>query len=126
MASVYKPNTPSDSWNIFEANKDISLCKRCTYKSCNKRLDRAKKKGKKQAPLDTIVNQFLREDLIDFLDKYWETLKLYGLFMDQSCKPFNGVVEINGPAYVQRRQYHLILRYLETEGDLPTMASICR
>jgi hypothetical protein len=39
---------PSDS--TFEANQDIlyiPLCKRCTCKTCKKRLDRAKKKGKK-------------------------------------------------------------------------------
>jgi hypothetical protein len=36
---------PSDS--TFEANQDKPMCKRCTCKTCKKRLDRAKKKGKK-------------------------------------------------------------------------------
>jgi hypothetical protein len=52
------------------------------------------------------------------LDKYWETLKLYGLFLDQSGKPFKWSAEVNCPVYVQQRQYHLILRHLETEDDL--------
>jgi hypothetical protein len=84
-----RSNTPfNDRSFSFEVNQDIPLCKRCTCNTCMKRLDRAKKKKEKQSSLDTIAEQFLRVDLIDFLDKYWETLKLYGLFSDQSSKPF--------------------------------------
>ena len=112
-------STPVDSRILsFEANQDIPLCKRCNRISCKRRQDRAKKKGKKQVSLDASAKQFPREDLIDFFDKYWETLKLYGLFSDQSSKPFQWSVGVNCLVYVQRRQYHLILRHLETEGDL--------
>jgi hypothetical protein len=82
------------------ANQDIPLCKRCTCKTCKRRLDRAKNKGKKQVSLDAVAEQFPREDLIDFFDKYWETLKLYGLFSDQSGEPFKWSAEVNCPAYV--------------------------
>jgi hypothetical protein len=51
----YRPNISSDSQNFFEANQNIPLCKRCTCKTCKRRLDYAKKNGKKQA-LDTIAN----------------------------------------------------------------------
>jgi hypothetical protein len=112
-------NTPVDGRSLsFEASQDIPLCKRCNCKICKRRLDRAKKKGKKQGSLDAVAKQFPKEDLIDFFDKYWETLKLYGLFSDQSGEPFKWSAEVNCPAYVQRRQYHLILRHLETEDDL--------
>jgi len=102
----------------FEADQDIPLCKRCNCEECKKRQDRAKKKGKKQATMDVMAKQFPRKDLIDFFDKYWEVLKFHGLFSNQSGKPFEWLAEVNCPAYVQRRQYHLILRYLQKEGDL--------
>jgi hypothetical protein len=115
MTLVYSSDTRSLP---FEANQDIPLCKSCNCKTCKRRLDRAKKTGKKQVSLVAVAQQFPREDLIDYLDKYWETLKLYGLFSDQSSEPFKWSAEVNCPAYVQRRQYHLILRQLETEDDL--------
>ena len=68
--------------------------------------------------MDVMAKQFPRKDLIDFFDKYWEVLKFHGLFSNQSGKPFEWSAEVNCPAYVQRRQYHLILRYLQKEGDL--------
>jgi hypothetical protein len=82
-------NTPVNGRGFsFEANQDIPLCKRCNCKICKRRLDRARKKGKKQVSLDAVAEQFPWEDLIDFFNKYWETLKLYGLFSDQLGEPF--------------------------------------
>jgi hypothetical protein len=72
----------------FEANQDIPLCKYCNCISYKRRLDRAKKKGKKQVVLDVVAKQFPCKDLIDFFDKYWKTLKCYSFFSDQSGKPF--------------------------------------
>ena len=70
-----RSNTSVDGCSLsFEANQDIPLCKRCNCKICKRRLDRAKKKGKKQVSLDAVAKKFPREDLIDFFDKYWETL----------------------------------------------------
>jgi hypothetical protein len=40
------------------ANQDIPLCKRCTDKTCKRRLNRAKNKGKKQVSLDAVAEQF--------------------------------------------------------------------
>ena len=113
-----RSNTPVDSRSLsFKENQDTPLCKRCNCTICKRRRDRAKKKGKKVS-LDAVAKQFPRKDLIDFFDKYWETLKLYGLFSDRSGEPFEWSTEVNCPVYVQRRQYHLILRHLETEDDL--------
>lgn len=93
---VPESNSPFDSRSLsFAAHQDIPLCKCCNCKTCKRRLDRAKKKGKKQVSLDAVAKQFPREDLIDFSDKYWETLKLYGLFSDQSGEPLLGEISQN-------------------------------
>jgi hypothetical protein len=120
MDSVsYESNPPFDGRSShFEAYQTIPLCKQCTCEKCKKRRDRAEQKGRKQACLYTVAQQFPRPDLIDMLDKYWETLKVCGLFSDQSREPFQWSKEMNSPVHVQRRQYHLILRKLETEDDL--------
>ena len=55
---------------------------------------------------------------MNILDKYWEILKVHGLFADQSREPFQWSNAINSPVHVQRRQYHLILRKMETDDDL--------
>ena len=96
------------------------LCQLCTCEACKKRQDRAKKKemGKKPNSLYNIAKAFPREDLFDILDKYWLTLQVHGLYPDQSCERFQWSVDINGPASVQRRQYHLILRHLRKEDEL--------
>jgi hypothetical protein len=83
-----RSNTLVDDRSLsFEANQGTPLCKRCNCKICKRRQDCAKKKGEKVS-LDAVAKQFPRKDLIDFFNKYWETLKLYGLFLDQLGKPF--------------------------------------
>ncbi len=97
--------------------QDKPLCKLCTCKTCKKRLYRSNKK-EKQNSVYAAANAFPREDLFDILDKYWLTLQVRGLYPDQLCECFQWSVEINSPAYVQRRHYHLILRHLETKDEL--------
>ena len=69
-------------------------------------------------PLTQLEAYFPQPDLINILDKHWETLEVYGLFADQSCQPFEWSKAVNSSVHVQCRQYHLILRKLEVESDL--------
>jgi hypothetical protein len=56
-----------------------------------------------RASLETLASLFPWPDLINILDKYWEILKVYGLFVDQSREPFQWSNAINSPVHVQRR-----------------------
>jgi hypothetical protein len=94
------------------------MCQRCDCKKCKKLQERAKRKRGKRASLETVASLFPRPDLINILDKYWEILKVHGLFADQSREPFQWSNAINSPVHVQRREYHLILRKLDTDDDL--------
>ena len=115
----YESNPPFDNQGShFEADVATSLCQRCACEKCKKLRERAKQKRGKRASLDTVVSLFPRPDLMNMLGRYWETLKVHDLFADQSREPFQWSNAINSPVHVQRRQYHLILRKLETEGDL--------
>lgn len=101
-----------------EADPDIPMYKRCDYEKCKKLQERAKQKRCKRASLETATSLFPRPDLMNILDKYQEMLKVYSLFVNQSREPFQLSNAINGPVYVQRREYYLILRKLETDNDL--------
>jgi hypothetical protein len=101
-----------------KADLDIPLCQRCTCEKCKKLPKYARRKKGKHASLETVASLFPRTNLVNILDKYWEMLQVHGLFVDQSREPFQWSNAINSPVYVQRRQYHLILRKLETDDDL--------
>ena len=115
---VHECDTVDREGDTVMEQQDTPLCKLCTCETCIKRRDRAKQQGKKQNSLYTVANAFPRQDLLDILDKYWPTLQVHGLYPDRSCERFPWTVEINSPAYAQRRQYHLILRHLEPEDEL--------
>lgn len=104
--------------DIVMDQQDTPLCKLCTCETCRKRRDHAKKRGGTQNSLYAVAIAFPRKDIFKILDKYWLTLQVHGLYLDRSCEPFLWSLEINSPAYAQRRQYHLILRRLETEDEL--------
>jgi len=107
-----------DHCSHSEADPDIPMCQRCGCEKCKKLQERAKRKRGKRASLETVASLFPRPDLINILDKYWEILKVHGLFADQSREPFQWSNAINSPVHVQRREYHLILRKLDTDDDL--------
>lgn len=102
----------------LELVQPIPLCTQCTCEKCKKRRVRAGQRVKKQGSLDVILGQFPRTDLIDILAKYWETLKVRGLFSDQPQESPRWSKLNNSPVHVQRLRYHLILRKLEIEDDL--------
>ncbi|KAH6668373.1 hypothetical protein B0J14DRAFT_600566 [Halenospora varia] len=106
--SVSYESSPAfdDQGSHSEADLDIPMCQRCTCEKCKKIQEQ------------TVASLFPRPDLINILDKYWEILKVHGLFADQSRDPFQWSNAINSPVHVQRREYHLILRKLETDDDL--------
>ncbi|KAH7364623.1 hypothetical protein BKA65DRAFT_142226 [Rhexocercosporidium sp. MPI-PUGE-AT-0058] len=97
---------------------DLPICKRCDCEKCKKLRERAKRKRGKTASIATVASLFPRPDLINILDKYWEILKVHGLFADRSREAFQWANANNGPVHVQRREYHLILRKLEKNNDL--------
>jgi hypothetical protein len=107
-----------DQGSHSEADPDIPMCQRCDCEKCKKLQERATRKRDKRASLEIVAGLFPRPDLINILDKYWEILKVHGLFADQSREPFQWSNAINSPVNVQRREYHLILRKLETDDDL--------
>ncbi|KAH6704131.1 hypothetical protein BKA61DRAFT_617941 [Leptodontidium sp. MPI-SDFR-AT-0119] len=112
----YGSSPPLDNQGSHsEAEPDLPMCKRCDCEQCKKR---AKRKRGKTASIETVDSLFPRPDLINILDKYWEVLRVHGLFADQSREPFQRRNAINGPVHVQRREYHLILRKLEKDNDL--------
>lgn len=102
----------SSSFDLYD---DIPLYKRCTCKTC---LDRANNKKRSRVLQIQLQSSFPQEDLIDFLNKYWETLKHYGPFLDQLNEPFQQSAKANCLVYIQPRQYHLILWHLQTKDDL--------
>jgi hypothetical protein len=120
MESVsYESSPPSDDHGSrSEADPDIPMCQRCDCEKCRKLQERAKRKRDKRSSLETVARLFPRPDLINILDNYWEILEVHGLFADQSREPFQWSDATKGPVHVQRRQYHLILRKLETDDDL--------
>ena len=120
MGSVRHESSPAfdDQGSHSEADPNIPMCKRCDCEKCKKLQERAKRRRGKRASLETVASLFPRPDLINILDKYWETLKVHGLFADQSREPFQWSDVINNPVHVQRREYHLILRKLERDDDL--------
>ncbi|KAH6712121.1 hypothetical protein BKA61DRAFT_609657 [Leptodontidium sp. MPI-SDFR-AT-0119] len=53
----------------------------------------------KTAFIKTVTSLFPRPDLINILNKYWEVLRVHGLFADQSREPFQRRNAINGPVH---------------------------
>ncbi len=85
----YGSSPPLDDQGSYcEANPDIPMCQRYDCEKCKKLQERAKRKRGKRASLETVARLFPRPDLINILDKYWEILKVHGLFADQSREPF--------------------------------------
>lgn len=82
-----------DQGSHFEA--DLPLCQRCTCEKCKKLQERAQRKRGKHASLETVASLFPRSDLMNILEKYWEMLKVHGLFADPSCEPFQWSNAIN-------------------------------
>jgi hypothetical protein len=107
-----------DQGSRSEADPYIPICQYCDCEKCRKLQEHAKRKRGKRASLETVARLFPRPDLINILDKYWEILKVYGLFIDQLYKPFQWSNTINSPVYIQYCEYYLILRRLETDNGL--------
>ncbi|KAK0637176.1 hypothetical protein B0T17DRAFT_101611 [Bombardia bombarda] len=85
--------------------KDSSpLCERC-----GRRL--------KSPKLVKRLTNLFRNDLVDFLGKYWDSLRLSGLFKTETHETFQSPMDFSQP-YLQRRGYHIILRSLEKAHDL--------
>jgi hypothetical protein len=77
-----------DQGSHSEADPDIPMCQRCDCEKCKKLQERATRKRGKLVSLEIVASLFPRPDLINILDKYWEILKVHGLFADQSREPF--------------------------------------
>lgn len=116
---TYGSSPPLDNQGSHsEADPNFPMCQRCHCEKCKKLPERAKLKRGKRASLESVARLFPRPDLINILDKYWEILKVHGLFADRSREPFQCSNAINSPVHLQRREYHLILRKLATDNDL--------
>lgn len=88
--ATHKESSPPSNDQGFNSEADLAipLCQRCTCEKCKKLQERAKRKRDKRSSLETVARLFPRPDLINILDKYWEILKVHGLFADQSREPF--------------------------------------
>ena len=76
------------------------------------------KRGKfEYNPLETVVQNLLRSNLLKCLDTYWDILKVDGIFATQSRQVFTWTLEGNSEQ-VHRLYHHLILRHLDVEDDL--------
>ena len=81
----------------------------------------SKKHGKRRDlehnPLDIVVQNLPRSNLLDCLEAHWETLNVEGIFAIPSRQVFTWTLEGNSEQ-VRRLHHHLILRHLDVEDDL--------
>lgn len=97
--------------------KEKPLCKLCTCTRCQRRIDRANRKGRKTNSIQTSANAFGREDLLDILDAYWLTLQNNGLYPDQFRSQFQNFSDPSNAAD-EFRHYHVIPYHLDPDDEL--------
>jgi hypothetical protein len=74
-------------------------------------------KRRHEGPLDAVIQDLPRRNLVDLLATYWETLKIDGLYADSAVQLLGKNLE-GGSAHVYRLNLHLILRHLQINDDL--------
>jgi len=85
--------------------------------SCREPKELRKRGMSEYNMLDTVVQGLPRNNLLDCLKTYWDTLKVGGIFAMPSRQMFTWTLE-GSSEQVRRLHHHLILRHLDVEDDL--------
>jgi hypothetical protein len=81
-SSATNPDTPfSIPASSSAGNESRTLCDACVCERCTKRKNNERRTGSA-----TVTRSFLRPRLLEFLSKYWETLKVNGLYYHESAQ----------------------------------------
>jgi hypothetical protein len=82
------PDAEASSSSSAVESVDEALCERCECKRCKAGKPQAARgwKKKRESPLDVVIQDLPRRNLVDFLATHWETLKDDGLYTDSSMQ----------------------------------------